>query len=78
MIALDQLGIGLCGVAAVYLSQDTRVSRQRFSCLFGLAAQPFWFYTTWKAQQWGIFAVSFLYTASWARGFVKHWMWSPE
>lgn len=69
-----QLFIGLFGVAAVFLSQDPRDSRRRFACLLGLAAQPFWFYTTWHAHQWGIFMLSFFYTFSWARGFVAHWV----
>lgn len=70
----EQLAIGLCGVTAVFLSQDARLSRRRYACLFGLASQPFWFYATWKAQQWGIFALSFLYAFSWMRGFVQHWI----
>lgn len=71
---LAQIIIGLCGVAAVFLSQDARPRRRRFACLFGLAAQPFSFYTTWKAGQYGIFTISFLYTFSWARGFIAHWV----
>lgn len=71
---LEQIAIGLCGVTAVFLSQDARVERRRFACLFGLAAQPFWFYATWKAGQWGIFALSFLYAFSWLRGFYAHWV----
>jgi hypothetical protein len=71
---LEQIAIGLCGVTAVFLSQDARAERRRFACLFGLAAQPFWFYATWKAGQWGIFALSFLYAFSWLRGFYAHWV----
>ena len=71
---LAQIAIGLLGVAAVMLSQDERAARRRYACLFGLAAQPFWFYTTWKAQQFGIFALSFLYAASWLRGFYFNWV----
>jgi hypothetical protein len=70
----EQLAIGLFGVSAVFLSQDRRDSYRRFACLLGLAAQPFWFYTTWHAHQWGIFMLSFFYTFSWARGFVAHWV----
>ncbi len=70
----EQFVIGLCGVSAIFLSQDRRESHRRFACLFGLLAQPFWFYTTWKAGQWGIFGMSFLYTASWVRGFWHHWV----
>lgn len=71
---IEQIAIGLCGVAAVFLSQDARASRRRYACLFGLAAQPFWFLATWKAGQYGIFALSFLYAFSWARGFWMHWI----
>lgn len=71
---IDQLAIGLCGVAAIFLSQDKRESRRRYACLFGLASQPFWFYTTWHAQQYGIFALCFLYMFSWLRGFYGHWI----
>jgi hypothetical protein len=71
---IDQLAIGLCGVAAVFLSQDKRESRRRYACLFGLASQPFWLYTTWHAQQYGIFALCFLYMFSWMRGFYGHWI----
>ncbi|WP_104655072.1 hypothetical protein [Ralstonia insidiosa] len=71
---IDQIAIGLCGVTAVFLSQDQRASRRRYACLFGLAAQPAWLYATWTAGQWGIFFLSFLYAYSWARGFWAHWV----
>lgn len=71
---IEQIAIGLCGVAAVFLSQDANMNRRRYACLFGLAAQPFWLLATWKAQQWGIFALSFLYAACWLRGFANHWL----
>lgn len=38
-----------------------------------LWSQPFWFYATWKAEQWGIFALCFFYTYSWARG-LRQWL----
>lgn len=71
---IEQIAIGVLGLAAVFLSQDDRIERRRYACLCGLAGQPFWLYVTWKAQQWGIFALSFLYAYSWARGFVAHWV----
>jgi len=70
---IDQIAIGLFSVTAVFLSQDRRAHVRRYACLFGLAAQPFWFYATYIAGQWGIFALSFLYTLSWLRGFRVHW-----
>lgn len=71
---IDQLMIGVCGVSAVFLSQDPRPSVARYACLFGLLGQPFWFWATWHAGQWGIFALSFLYLFSWARGAWYHWV----
>jgi len=71
---IDQIAIGVLGAAAAYFSQDPRERRRRFACLFGLAGQPFWFYTAWTAGQWGVFVLSILYTAAWARGLVAHWL----
>lgn len=77
MIA-TQLGIALCGVTAVYLSQDARLSRRRWSSVFGLAGQPFWIAETISAHQWGILALCALYTWSWGRGFHAHWITNKE
>lgn len=65
---IAQLGIATFGLLAVWLSQDTRIQRRRWAPVFGLVGQPFWFYAAWTTEQWGIFALCFLYSASWARG----------
>ena len=70
----EQWGIALCGVVAIALTQDPSPSRRRFACLFGLAGQPFWFYAAWQSEQWGIFAICFLYTLSWGKGFYQNWI----
>lgn len=71
---IDQLGIATLGVTAVWLSQDQREGVRRFACLFGLAGQPFWFYATWAGEQWGMFALCFLYSWAWIRGARAHWL----
>jgi hypothetical protein len=71
---MDQLAIALTGATAVWLSQDESEARRRYACIFGLIGQPFWFYSAYTAEQWGIFAVCFLYAISWARGFNTHWV----
>lgn len=71
---IDQIALGTLGVTAVLLSQHPEAAVRRYACLFGIAAQPFWFYATWKAQQWGIFGLSVLYSAAWLRGFYSHWI----
>jgi hypothetical protein len=70
---IEQIAIAIFGVYAVFLSQSDRASHRRWACVFGLIGQPFWFYATWKAGQWGIFALCFLYTISWARGVHTYW-----
>jgi hypothetical protein len=40
-----------------------------------MLGQPFWFYASWKAEQWGIFAVSVLYALAWMKGLWIHWIW---
>ncbi|MEO8752333.1 MAG: hypothetical protein ABI624_06625 [Casimicrobiaceae bacterium] len=69
----EQIIIGICGLASVWLSQSPRVRTQRWACIFGLCAQPAWFYATWQAGQWGIFILSLIYTIGWLRGVHTFW-----
>ena len=71
---IDQAVIAICGIASVWLSQDQRRSWQRWACIFGICAQPFWLYATWSAGQWGIFALTFIYAAGWLRGVRNFWL----
>jgi hypothetical protein len=70
-----QFFIAIFGVTAIYLSQQSHSKpAQRYACIFGLAAQPFWFATTYMNEQWGIFGLTFLYTYAWWKGFQNHWI----
>lgn len=71
---IDQIGIAVLGVTAIWLSQAQNIKARRWSSIFGLAAQPFWFYTTFAAGQWGIFVLTFIYTAAWGRGVYTNWI----
>lgn len=71
---IDQLIIATSGVAAVWMSQDKKESRRRLAPLFGIIGQPAWFYAAITGEQWGILALSVLYTWAWGRGFVEHWV----
>lgn len=62
-----------CGVASVWLSQSPTTRARRLAPIIGLIAQPFWLWETWHAQQWGIFALSFVYAAGWMRGIRTYW-----
>lgn len=74
---LDQIAICICGFSSVWLSQDIKPARQKYACVFGMIAQPFWYYATYKAHQWGIFLVCFLYTIAWAKGIYNYWLSPP-
>jgi hypothetical protein len=66
--------IAVLGATAIWLTQQRRDDWRKFACLLGMAAQPFWFWATFQAEQWGIFAVSFIYTYSWGVGIKNHWL----
>ena len=70
---IDQIAIGVFGFLAVLLSQQRNLAWQRWAPILGLMAQPFWFYATFTAEQWGIFALSFFYTWAWLVGLRNHW-----
>ena len=71
---IAQIGIALFGVVAIWLSQAASDNQRKYACLFGLASQPFWFWSAYAAEQWGIFALCVLYTVSWLRGLKQHWI----
>ena len=71
---IDQIGIAVTGVVAIWLTQQSNEEWKRYACLFGLAGQPFWFYTAYQAEQWGIFVMSFFYAYSWIIGFKNNWI----
>jgi hypothetical protein len=71
---IDQLGIAATGVTAIFLTQSKLESRRRYACLFGIAGQPFWYWTAISAEQWGVVFLSLFYTAAWAKGVWTHWL----
>lgn len=73
---IDQIGIALTGVTAVFLTQSKHDRLRRYACLFGIAGQPFWVYSAWTAGQWGILALTLLYTFAWAKGVWNHWLYA--
>lgn len=70
---ISQICIAIFGAAAIYLVSRTD-HWKRWGYILGLCAQPFWLYSSWKAQQWGIFFLSFWYAYSWANGIYNYWV----
>jgi hypothetical protein len=71
---IDQIGIALTGVTAIFLTQSKREYLRRYACLFGMAGQPFWFWSAISAEQWGVTALCVLYSLAWAKGCWQHWV----
>ena len=71
---MEQIMIAFTGVIAVWLSQDKESSLRKYACIFGLIGQPFWFYSAYTAEQWGIFVLCFFYTYAWLKGFRINWI----
>ncbi len=71
---MEQIIIALTGVPAIWLTQQNNNSWKKYACLFGVVGQPFWFYSTYIAEQWGMFALVIFYTYSWGLGIKNYWM----
>lgn len=71
---IDQIAIAVLGVSAAFMSQSPNVQARRWAPMLGLSSQPFWFYSSFVAEQWGIFALCFFYTAAWIRGVRTYWL----
>ena len=70
---LSQIMIFTCGASAVWLV--ARLDKwKRYGYILGIIAQPFWFYTTFTHQQYGITILSFWYTYSWGLGIYNYWI----
>ncbi len=71
---MEQLFIAFTGVTAIWLTQQKKEEWKKYACIFGLIGQPFWFYSSYLAEQWGIFMLCFFYTFSWFIGFKNNWI----
>jgi hypothetical protein len=71
---IEQIAIAATGVTAIWLTQSSSQKHRRLACLFGLAGQPFWFWSAISAEQWGIVLLCCFYTVAWARGVWTNWI----
>lgn len=63
----SQIMIATLGLSAVWLvGLKGPVRKYGFIC--GICAQPFWMYTTWVNEQWGILTLTLFYGYSWYNG----------
>jgi hypothetical protein len=70
---MEQIAIAFTGVIAIFLTQQKNDNIKKYGCLFGLAGQPFWFYSAYASEQWGIFILCLFYTYAWCLGVKNNW-----
>lgn len=69
-----QLLIAVVGGIAIFLTQQRDDRLTKFACIFGLASQPLFLYETYIAEQWGMFLLAIMYTASFLFGVFNFWI----
>lgn len=70
---ISQICIFIFGVSSIFLL-GRREHWRRWGFILGAIGQPFWFYTAWAHQQWGVLFVSFFYALAWAQGIWNFWI----
>jgi len=71
---ISQVLILICGIMAVLLVNSPDKNLSKYACIFGLLCQPSWAYVTYMDRSWGIFALTFVYTYGWGKGFYHNWI----
>ena len=71
---MEQIIIAFTGIIAIWLTQQNRNAWKKYACLFGVAGQPFWFYSAYSTEQWGIFVLCVFYTYAWCLGVKNNWI----
>jgi len=68
-----QCAILLMGAATVWLLCLKSPRWQRWGCAVGFAAEPFWLWSSWRNEQWGVFVLCWVYGAVYAVGWWRRW-----
>jgi len=53
---IEQVFIAVTELIAVGLLQAKTRQYKKWASIFGLLGQPFWFYTSYQQEQWGVFS----------------------
>ncbi len=70
---MEQLGIAMFGLTALWLSMGNSHSGRKWAPLIGLAGQPFWLLYALKTNGWGLGLLVAAYTAVYLRGAWIQW-----
>lgn len=71
--AIIQTWLMLFTLLSVVLVNSSRPRVARWASVCGLLAQPAWFWVSYQAEQWSVFALTLVYTGAWLKGFYHYW-----
>jgi len=69
MEIISQIFIPICSGASVWALAG---KKHKLGFMLGLCGQPFWIYSTFTGELWGMFAVSLWFTYQNIRGILNH------
>jgi hypothetical protein len=68
-----QAAIVILGGIAIYLLASKRGRVRRWGYVAGLASEPFWIWSAYFADQWGVIALALWWSGFYAVGAVNNW-----
>lgn len=66
-----QVLIFILSITGFFLLSGKR--KPHWGFVVSLCAQPFWFYSAYQTQAWGVLALAVFYTALNVRGIINNW-----
>jgi hypothetical protein len=70
---IEQVFIAVTELIAIWLLQSKKADLRKWASIFGLLGQPFWFYASYEASQWGAFVLCFFFTTAWLVNLKQYW-----
>jgi hypothetical protein len=70
---LAQIALFTFGSSAIWFL-GRKEKWNKWGYILGMCGQPFWFYTQIQSENWGIVALSCMYTYSWGQGIWNYWL----
>ena len=68
-----QIMIFIFGASGIWFV-SRKENWKKWGYIFGLCGQPFWFYSAWTNEQWGIILLTLFYTYSLTQGIYNYWI----
>lgn len=70
---MEQIPLFILSASAIWFV-GRKEEWKRWGYIIGLCSQPFWLYSSWTTNSWGIFCLSLFYTYAWGQGIYNYWL----